>query len=121
MILRSTAKLVIAIALLGLVAVELGSPLVARVQLDGLAHDVADDTAHEIQQRGTPLQTACETVGRPLAASKNAELILCQPHETGAVRVTVERQAWSLLLAKWDTTRSWYQVQVSATGGRTGG
>jgi len=118
MISRFLAKVVITIAVLGFVAFELGSPPVVKLQLDGLAHDVADESARALAQsrsadqaRGTADQIALE---------HSASLRSFEIDTAGAVNVTVAREAPSLALKKWDTTKVWYDVSVSATAAKRG-
>ena len=110
-------KLVLGIAALGLVTVELGSPVITRVQLDDVAHDVADEAADELSG-GTPQQAA--THAQRTAADRDAVLKQFSVDPQGLVHVTVARQARSLVLKNWDRTDSWYDVEVAATGAQGG-
>lgn len=107
-------KIVVVIALLGVAAVELGSPLWTRAQLDGLAHDAADEAARVYRNTGDTLQAkeAAET----LAEDDEATLTrFSGPDNTGEVHVTVFREAKSYLLKKFGPTEDWYTVSVEAT------
>jgi hypothetical protein len=116
MIIRFLAKVVIAIVVVGLAAVELGAPLVTRFQLDGVANDAAGDAALTLFQTRDVNQsrlTAEQVVSRRDATFHNFQV-----DETGAIRVTVGRQAPSLLLKKWDRLKSWYDVRATSTATR---
>jgi len=103
------------IALIGFVAVEVGSPVVTRVQLDGVAHDVADGAMQEL--RNTNAQEAAAGAQRA-AAARDAVLEEFVVDPEGLVHVTVGRQARSVLLKSWSVTAGWYDVEVTATGQR---
>ena len=106
-------KIVVVIALAGLAVVEVGSPMVTRVQLDGVAHDAADSAAHELFER-PDLERARAAAGA-LATQQSAGLKDFQVDAQGVVHVTVQREARSLVLRKWQRARSWFDVEVSAT------
>ncbi len=98
---------------MGLIVVEAGSPLVTRAQLDETAHDAADTAALQLLQTSDveqARQAAFEVVTRKEATLKDFAV-----DGAGGVRVTVEREARSLLLHRWDRTEGWYDVEVSAT------
>lgn len=118
MIGRWLLKVVVAIAVVVLAAVELGSPVVTRLQLDGVAHDSADEAAHELRQGASPEQAQARA--QEVAAGQRAALEGFRLDAQGTVHVIVSRQARSLLLKNWDPTKSWYDVKVSATGARGG-
>jgi hypothetical protein len=119
MVSRFLFKVVVVIAVVGLAAIELGSPLVTRLQLDGVALDAADDAAHTFFQSRDANQsraTAEEVVSKRDAAFRDFQV-----DSTGAVHVRVRREAPSFLLKKWDRLASWYDVTVSGTAARRGG
>lgn len=106
-------KVVVAIALVGFLAVELGAPLVTRAQLDDLAHDAADNAALEILSSRNVEQA--KAVAAEILQDKDATLKEFAVDEQGRVLLTAERQARSFLLKKWSTTKSWYDVEVKVT------
>ena len=110
-------KVVGVIAVIGFVVVEVGSPVVTRVQLDGVAHDVADEATQQL--RSTNAQDAAAGAERA-AASRQAALREFIVDPEGLVHVTVGRQARSVLLKRWGVTAGWYDVEVTATGQRGG-
>ncbi|MDP9072309.1 MAG: hypothetical protein M3N68_13705 [Actinomycetota bacterium] len=110
-------KVLLGIAVFGLVAVELGSPAITRVQLDDVAHDVADEAAHELRA-GNAHDAAAQA--QRSVAERDAVLKEFSVDTQGLVHVTVGRQARSLLLSKWDRTDGWYDVEVSAASARRG-
>jgi hypothetical protein len=105
-------KLVLGILVAGLVVFELGSPLVTRTQIDGVAHDMADSAAFELLERQN-LERARE-VAQKIADEEDVVLESFTVDHRG-LRVTVLRKARSLVLKKWDQTKTWYDVRVTAT------
>lgn len=106
-------KVVLGIALLGFAGVELGTPLIVRAQLDGVAHDAADDAAFVVRDRGSA--EAAEQAAVERAADDGAEVTEFVVEPAGRVKVTLHKKARSYLLEKWDKTKSWYDVKVTAT------
>ncbi len=116
MISRFLAKVVITIVVLGLAAVELGSPIVTRFQLDGVTNDAASDAAHTLFQTRDPNQS--RATAEQVVSGRDAAFRDFQIDGEGAVRVTAGREAPSLLLKKWDRLRSWYEVKVTSKATR---
>jgi hypothetical protein len=114
------AKLVIAIALFGIIAFEAGSPLITRAQVDGTAHDAADDAAAEWFQRKD--EDAARAIAEEIAEKEGTTLedFELDP-ATGTVRVTMFKQARSIIMKKFSQTRSWYEIRVTAEGSGPGG
>lgn len=108
-------KIVISIAVIGLIAVEGGSPLITRAQVDGAAHNIADDATAEYFQ--TRDEANAREVADEIAADEEVSIeeFGVDP-ESGVVTVKVFKEARSVLLKKWSTTRSWYEIRVTATG-----
>lgn len=106
-------KVVLGIAFVGFAAIELGTPLIVRAQLDGTAHDAADDAAFTVFNRGSAEQAHQTAVER--AAQDGAEVTQFSIDEQGRAHLTVRKQARSFILKNWDQTKSWYDVTVSAT------
>ena len=106
-------KLVVGIAAAGFAVVELGSPIVTRVQLDDVAHDVADEAAGELRS-GNAQQAAAHA--QQAVAARDAVLKEFTVDPEGIVHLTVGRQARSVLLKDWGPLQGWYDVEVSATG-----
>ncbi|MGI8792572.1 MAG: hypothetical protein ACR2H3_05260 [Acidimicrobiales bacterium] len=106
-------KVVIGLAVLGVLVVDLGSPLVMRAQADDAAHEVANEAALVIGPalRDTKgMKERCEEV----ALAKSVSVIDCSV-TLGKVHVTVEKEAISLVLHRLPPLKSWYTAQVSAT------
>jgi hypothetical protein len=110
---RWVLKLVIGIALAGLILFEVGSPVVTRVNLDGQAHDAATDAAkdyfsgHNVASAQAVAQQDADTDGAALAAFS--------VDDQGNVHVTLSKQAKSYVLKNFGPTKHWYQVKVSAS------
>ncbi len=118
MISRFLAKVVISIAVLGFAAVELGSPLIVRVQLDGVAHDVADESALTLSRSGDASQA--RATAEQIVLDRDASLRSFAIDGARTVNVTVAREAPSLVLKKVDKVRSWYDVSVTAAAPKRG-
>ena len=110
------SKIVLAIALVGFIAVELISPLVVRAQLDGVAHDAADNAVLHLLDHPTDVERARE-IAQDIATDKDAALTVFDVGVNG-VTVTVQREARSFLLAKVEQLESWYDVKVTVTEAR---
>ena len=120
MVSRWLLKIALVIGILGFAGVELGAPLITRVQLDGVAHDAANDAAHELLQTrdvNRALAVADQVTVQKDAALKPGSFFV---DSAGLVHLTVEREAVSIVLKKWDRTKTWYDVEVEATSERRG-
>lgn len=104
-------KLVVTFVVIGFLLVEAGSPIVTRAQLDDVAHDAADNAAVEYMQSSDTERA--RGIAERIVTEKNAMLTKFEI-TTAGVLVTVHREAKSLLLKKWDTTKDWYDVEVTA-------
>ncbi|HMC39859.1 MAG TPA: hypothetical protein VKI19_09375 [Acidimicrobiales bacterium] len=109
-------KLVIGIALLGAVVVEAGSPLVVRAQVDDAAHAAADQAAFVLKDsHATPDQALAAAT--TIAQEKSVSLVpnSFSVDELGVVHLSVEKEAFSMVLKHVDQTKSWYRVKVTVT------
>jgi hypothetical protein len=106
-------KVVVIVAVLGLIAFEGGSPLITRAQVDGAAHDAANDAAAEFFQRHDP--DAAKAVAQEIADKESAQLVEFQIDDQSKVHVRLFKQAKSIVLKKLKQTRSWYEIRVTAT------
>ncbi len=113
MIGASLAKIVVVLILLGVAVVEVGSPVVTRAQLDGVAHDAADSAAHELFER--PDVERARATATQVVTERGAHLKAFGVDHQGVVHVTVERQARSLVLKRWSSVEDWYDVEVDAS------
>ncbi len=111
-------KIILGIAITGFLVIELGSPLVMQAQLDGIAHDAADAAGLELRSNGSAANAEAEAVR--VAEENEATLEEFAVLDQGKARVTVRKQARSFLLKNWDRTKSWYDVQKSATSADEG-
>jgi hypothetical protein len=110
---RWLLKLLIGIAVVGLVAFELGSPLVTKTILDGQTHEAADDAAHELFQSNNA--DRARAVAQQDAADAHANLDAFDIDGQGTVHVTLSKQARSYVLHNFGPTKDWYAVRVSAS------
>jgi hypothetical protein len=106
-------KLALAIALLGAVAFELGSPVVARLQLDDAAHDAADTASRTISRKGDRARAKVEAAS--IAQDAGASLTRFEVLSDGEVAVTLAKEAPSYLLKRVQQVESWYDVEVDAS------
>lgn len=111
-------KMVLSFALVGFLLVEGGSPLITRAQLDDVAHDAADNAVLEILDHNDAEQA--RAVAEEIATDEDAALTRFTIDQQG-VTVTVEREARSFLLKKFEPLESWYDVEVTATAARVRG
>jgi hypothetical protein len=105
-------KIVVVIALLGFAAIELGSPLWTRAQLDGVAHDAADEAARAIANGRSTLEAR---EAAELQAESEDASITDFSRDTKGVHVTVFREAKSYLLHRFGPTKDWYDISVDAS------
>ncbi len=105
-------KVVLVIAALGFLAIELASPLIVRVQLDGVAHDAATDAARDLARGGDA--TVARQEAETAVAKEHATLEEFRVDDRGVVHVTVWREAKSYLFHRIRQTRDWYHVRVKA-------
>src|SRR5205807_5437249 len=106
-------KLALGLALVGFLIVELGSPLLTKATLDGTAHDAANDAAHEYFQDHDP-DKAQQLAGQD-ADNGHAHLERFSIDDQGVVHVTLSKQARSYVLYRFQQTKGWYNVRVSAS------
>jgi hypothetical protein len=93
-------KLVLSFALAALVIYEAGSPLIVRVQLDGVA--------------------AAEKAADEYAADRSASVTAFEVTPKRGVVVTLRRIAPSVVLGKWDKTKSYYEVSAEGRSEKSG-
>lgn len=107
-------KIVVVIALVGVVVVEVSSPLITKAQVDSAAHDAADEASldylngHNVDRAQ---QVAQADADKDHATLEHFEL----DPDTGKVTVTLFKQARSFILKKFTQTRKWTEVRVTAT------
>jgi hypothetical protein len=112
-------KIVVVIALVGVLGIEAGSPVITRAQVDGAAHDAADDAAADYFQRHNP--ESARAIAQTIADKEGTVLEDFQIEPTqGVVTVKLFKQARSVLLKKFSQTRSWTEVRVTASSSRRG-
>jgi hypothetical protein len=112
-------KIVVVIALVGLVVVEVGSPVITHFQVDGAAHDAANDAAADYVQRHDV--DGAKSIAEQDAAKEHATLDAFAVDDNNIVHVRLSKQAKSFLLKKLSVAKKWYDVSVSASSsGPTG-
>lgn len=106
-------KLLLTLAIFGVVVIEAGSPFVARAQLDGTAHEAADEARSALDTRASGQEA--ETVARTEAAQDGAAVLAFEVQADGRVRVTVQKKAFSLVLHRVSALKDLYEPKASAT------
>ena len=113
MISRWLLKIVIGVAVVGLLLFELGSPLVTTAILDSQTHDAADDAAREYFQNHDAGRA--RAVAQQHADDDHAKLTTFDIDGQGTIHVTLSKQAKSYVLHNFGPTKDWYDVSTSAT------
>ena len=104
-------KIVLGLALTGVLLFEALGPLVVRGQLDGAANDAADSAALALRD-GKGVERA-EREAREAAGDR---LTRFEVAPDGLVRVVLEQEADSIVVKRYVAAlRSWYQVKIEAT------
>lgn len=103
-------RLIASLSLVGLLLFEAGSPLIARVQLDGVAGEAARQANREFDKSGS--KTAAEKAAQAEAAKSSAQLTAFAVDKNSAA-VTISRVAPSVIFGKWDKTKGYYNVTVN--------
>lgn len=99
-------KLVLSLAVFGLVAFEAGAIVVAKVTIEDIAGDAVAAAAHEYGI--TKNQDKAETAAREVAEAKGAILEAFSVVEDGkAVVVTVSKPAKTLVLQRIGFAKDW--------------
>ncbi|HUR48280.1 MAG TPA: hypothetical protein VMY88_01955 [Acidimicrobiales bacterium] len=103
-------KLIVSLAVAALLIFEAGSPLMTRVQLDGVAAETARQAHREYSKTGS--KAAATKKAEETAAESGAVLAATPIFTADAAAVTVSRKAPSVIFGKWDKTKSYYDVKV---------
>lgn len=94
-------------------AVDLGSPLIVRVQLDTTAGEAAA-AGGRTYLRGRDLQAA-EAAARAEAEADGASLERFELRPDGRIGLTVVKAAHASAFDRIDRLASWYEVRVDST------
>lgn len=94
-------------------AVDLGGPLVVRVQLDATAAEATAAGGREWLRGHDP--AAAETAAREEALADGATLERFEVLTDGRVALSITKQAESRVFDGIDQLASWYQVRVELT------
>ncbi|MDP9389368.1 MAG: hypothetical protein M3Q48_15980, partial [Actinomycetota bacterium] len=105
-------RVALILALLALVALEAGSPILTRADLADAAREAAHRAAVDLIDHGDLERS--RGVAQSIADENDAVLESFSVDQRG-VRVVLERQASSFILKHWDTTAGWYDVEATAT------
>ena len=105
-------KVVAGVAAMGFLLFELGTPVVARVQLDDIAQDAADSAGRDL--RGGKGLDEAHTTATSIVGDRGGQLDAFEVRSDGKVHVTISKRAESYVLDRFDQLRSWYEVNVDA-------
>lgn len=100
-----------AVAVVAVLVVDVGSPVVVRLQLDDVAHDAADRAGRELRRHG---ERAALAEARLVVENRGASLDDFTVNREGRVELTVSKVANAYVLDRIDRLRSWYDVEVDA-------
>jgi hypothetical protein len=104
-------KLVLSLAIVGVVAFEAGALVVAHVNADTAANEVSSEAAFAAARVGN--EKAAEDAARAEAAKQGVRLIGVSLSNDGkVVTVIVEKTAKTLLLHRLSFTKSWTLIRV---------
>lgn len=99
-------KLLLSLAVVGVIAFEFGAVIIARVTVDGIASEAAGEAAL-VYGRGQNVEAA-ESAAREYAGSRGGTMTGFTVENDGrAVTVTVEKKARTLFLHRIGATESW--------------
>ena len=107
-------KVVIVLAVIGVVFVEVGSPVIAHFQVDGAAHDAADDAASSLFHGGDA-DTARAAADQDAAKEGATVESFTIDNDNKTVHLRLFKQARSFVLKKVSWFKKWYEVRVSAS------
>lgn len=104
-------RVVLGIALVGFIAIELGSILVARAQADDAANEIATEAAFEYGKSSNreSMQGTCKET----AEKKSVAIVSCELVD-GQVEVVVMKEAFSFVLDDVSFSEDWYDVRATA-------
>jgi hypothetical protein len=109
-------KLVISLAIFGVVAFEAGAVIVAHVTADGTANDVVNEAAF-VYARGSDAEAA-EKAAAEEATRAGARLIAFEvASDGGTVSVTVLKEAKTIFLHRISATKSWTEARSTRRRG----
>jgi hypothetical protein len=108
-------KLLVGIALAGLLVYELGSPLVVRLQAEDVAQDAADRAAHVYAVDGDAAAARAEA--RQVVRDRGARLRRFRISRERRITVTVAKHAPAIVLDRVGALESWYDVRADARSG----
>lgn len=106
-------KIVAGVALFGVAVFEIGSPLVAKVQVDDAAHVVADAAATEYFDSGD--EELARARAEEVALDHDVVITEFFVEIEGPLTVTVAREAPSLVMHNFQFAKDWYDVRVQAS------
>jgi len=93
-------------------AVELGRPAAARLELRDVAKDAANLAEEELPHRG---RRASQEEARLIVESSGAQLTGFELASGGRVRVRVARHVEPAVLDQLPPVEDWYEVEIGAT------
>ncbi|CAN5561409.1 hypothetical protein BH24ACT26_BH24ACT26_00400 [soil metagenome] len=101
-------KLVVGLAVTGVVLYDAGAVMMNHVTLDSAANDIARELSSSVDAT-TPARTSPELTARAevLARETGANLVEAEPDAEGALYVSLERRAETLLVRRIGPLKKW--------------
>jgi len=109
-------KLVLGVAIVGVIGFEIASPTLAKIQVDGAASKAAFEG--RLQYERAPNVDQAKAAAAAEAAKAHAIVEKFDVASDGGVTVTLYRRAKSLFAYRWKKLYTYYDVRVSAESKR---
>ena len=93
-------------------AVELGRPAAARLELQDIARDAANVAEEDLDVSG---RRSSREQARQLAEQSGARLVGFDVENGGKVKVRVARHGEPVVLDQLDAVDEWFEVEIAAT------
>lgn len=107
-------KLLVSIAIVGLVAFEAGAVVVTRVTAESTANDIASEAAFAVGRGGGSQDAEDAAVAE--AAKHGVVLVeVSVSPERDTVSVTIEKTVKTMILQRLSWTKSWTIVRITRT------
>lgn len=112
-------KVVVAVAAVGILVVEFGSPFVTRVTLDNDAQNIVQEGAHHLARVNYDTESALEVIQPDIEKAgievRQFEIVEPRDGSTPYLQITVARKAKSLFAHNIGALKGYYDVEVTAT------
>lgn len=110
-------KIVLGLAVFGVIAYDAGSIIVNYFNLDSKAEEIAVDLSTDIAS-GTQLSARdVEARAKQVAKTSGARLMRAELDEAGVLHIELRRRANTLLVGRVGAIQDWARADVDATAG----